>query len=346
MRCLAFLVIIIAVVVASLPVSAEDRALLTQDSELSFTLNEAVSDEGVHVRLIVQMAPQTNVATLVLENPLRVVIDLPPSKTIKNKNIAVNKSAAVSALRIGAHSDKLRLVLDIRGLQPPEISVYQRDSGTEIDVFVKKVRTAVPTPRAVATVQVILPEPTEPPTSTSTALPESTSTPVPEATATYLAPTAPVAPSMTATPTSTSTTAPTPTRASPTAVPTATVAPPPLPPTTPPTTAISGGPHVLEFGFEYSNPEHTPIIRISLSDRSEFKLSKAEERLYKLSIPGARLASLTLKLPQFPPHDFVGFSFVQAEQQGDSVEVKIGVDRGARISAFPQDKDILVRAAK
>lgn len=357
MRWPALILSLAAFLYAVAPAFAEERTLLSREEEPAFLLNESDSAHGTHVTLIVQLPPATTVSTLVLEHPLRVVIDMPPSKNVKNTGLNVDKHTMVSALRIGVHQDKLRFVLDLRGKTTPQVSVSESARGTEIDVFVPGTPEAQPTeaptatPEPVATVQVIVPEfPTEVPESIVTEVPQTSAPLTEEPTATQSAATATTVP--TSTPTATNTPAPTNTEApTPSATatppqPTATATPLPVPPTAPPIAVASEGPRLLEFKFEYNESDKTPVIRISLSERSQFTLSKADERLYKLTIPGTQLATLGLKLPQFPPHDFAGFTFLQAEQRESNAEVKIGVERGARISALPQENDILVRIIK
>ncbi len=55
---------------------------------------------------------------LVLENPNRLVVDLKDIASKAAKNIAV-KSQFISAIRVGIHPDKTRIVLDIKARQNP-----------------------------------------------------------------------------------------------------------------------------------------------------------------------------------------------------------------------------------
>jgi hypothetical protein len=78
----------------------------------------------------------------------------------------------------------------------------------------------------------------------------------------------------------------------------------------------------------------------------EFKVSKIDVNLYAIEIPDTTLSTETLSLPQFPPHDFLGFTYIEGAKTTGGVVVRIGVERGARISAFAQGSDIVVRMAK
>jgi hypothetical protein len=101
---------------------------------------------------------------------------------------------------------------------------------------------------------------------------------------------------------------------------------------------------VTGFEFEYAKSDRLPMIRIKLSERIEFKFSKVDDRLFKITIPEGGVASPALKLPQFPPHDFIGFTYFKAATTSTGLEISIGVERGIRINAFAQDSDILVKA--
>ncbi|MBN8548725.1 MAG: AMIN domain-containing protein [Deltaproteobacteria bacterium] len=319
---------------------AQERLLELKDPQLSFQLSEQLDAERTVAVLKIEAVTEQEISTLLLEDPLRVVIDLPPTSKNKHKTFALPKSKIMSALRMGSHADKLRLVADLRGQAIPRIVLNPSTEGVTIELVlpaipvVEATHTATPIP--VATVQIIGAASEATATPTGTSVSQSSATPTATATATA---TSEPSPAPTLTPTAT-------TIPNPTASPTAASLAPSTPPTQPPPSVAvvaTGSPHLINFSFEYTNPEHAPFVRIELSDRTEFKLSKIEDRLYKLTIPGAQLATLTLKLPQFPPHDFVGLTFLQADQLSDSVEVKIGVSRGSRISALPQDKDIVIK---
>ncbi len=72
-------------------------------SDSSSTLVKIASDGGT-----------TGYTVNRLENPPRLVIDLPGAKSIRSRSVALDDATLASAMRIGAHPDKSRIVLDLK----------------------------------------------------------------------------------------------------------------------------------------------------------------------------------------------------------------------------------------
>jgi len=107
------------------------------------------------------------------------------------------------------------------------------------------------------------------------------------------------------------------------------------------------GPQTLEdIKFYYQKPNNVPLLRIVLAKRPKFTLVKKGEKLYHLTIPNCAIKWSHLELPQFPPHDFKGFSLVMAEMLGKNMTLSIGVERGARVTAFGKNNEIWIKAVK
>lgn len=85
-------------------------------------------------------------------------------------------------------------------------------------------------------------------------------------------------------------------------------------------------------------------MKIKLSFRSEYKLTRRDQKTFDLEIPNCTVASESLALPYFPPHDFVGFTFVKVERSGNGVKVALGVDRGVRIASVVNENEIWIKA--
>jgi len=94
-----------------------------------------------------------------------------------------------------------------------------------------------------------------------------------------------------------------------------------------------------------STSDQPPLIKLSLVERTSYRLVRSRARIYTLFIPDCQIDEEYLELPYFPPQDFPGIRFVTAKQQEDDVEVTIGVDEGVRISSFVQDNDIFLRTS-
>ena len=117
-------------------------------------------------------------------------------------------------------------------------------------------------------------------------------------------------------------------------------------PPTQPSPDPNAAPAVGAIIFEREGQLQSPIIRIKLNRRSEYKISRLDDKFYKISIPAVRLERPGLGLPQFPPQDFEGFSLVSAKDDTRGVEIKVGVERNSRLTVVPTENDILVRIAK
>jgi hypothetical protein len=94
--------------------------------------------------------------------------------------------------------------------------------------------------------------------------------------------------------------------------------------------------------FDFAPPDRISVLRFSLGVRSQFRLSKKNEREYSLTIPRAVLAGSHLGLPLFPPRDFVGINMVVVRSLGDSLEASILVERGVKVRAFAKDQEVWV----
>ena len=99
---------------------------------------------------------------------------------------------------------------------------------------------------------------------------------------------------------------------------------------------------VQRVSFEIRAAEHIPTICLTASQRGEFKLARADDRSFELTLPGYALANASLALPQFPTDDFAGITFVQLRGSPEGVIARIGVDRGIRLGAVWSDNQILL----
>lgn len=309
--------------VSCISAQADTRLIDALDQVPAFYIDQVQADPvhssilNVGVRVDETLPP----STFILHDPVRVVIDIPSAITgTKNKTITGTGSQILTSVRIGSHPDKTRIVLDLQAQTKPAVSVER-----QAEFAVVRVLLGI---SAAANV---------PPSPTSSATPKPLATPavvIPSTLTPTINPTATSAPSPSPDPTKTS--APTATSV-PTSKPSELASVPTVPHTGPDT-------RVTGLNFEYAGSERTPAIRIKLAVRSEFKLSKTGEKTYSLSVPKASLSAPGLKLAQYPPHDFIGFTFLQAQEMGADVELTIGVERGIRITAAAQDSDIIIRA--
>jgi hypothetical protein len=306
-----------------------------------------------------------------IENPTRLIIDIPSFKIGGNRTFQVNDSQVIAAARFGVHPDKTRIVLDVRPEAAAQTNLkVSGESGKRIVVGFGEVTSAktkdsrpVPTPIELKKItsetlaKAEKPEaspslaPSVVPATPSETTPEieaeaTSQTPEPEGTINEEA--APIAsPTLEATPLPTEIETPTPLPA-PKVVPTARQTPPAAKElnarseTKVKTVPVSGK-MLTGLDFAFLGDQQSPVLKIALGERTEFRLSKTDTKFYTIVIPGFGVAGKHLLLPFFPPKDFVGFSVVTAKETLAGLEIAIGVDPGVRLTAFADSNSILVK---
>lgn len=100
------------------PAQAAPQVALTTQEILSATSDgigiEVGSDSSTTLVKIASDAGTAGYTVNRLENPPRLVIDLPGAKSIRNRSVALDDATLASSMRIGAHPDKSRIVLDLK----------------------------------------------------------------------------------------------------------------------------------------------------------------------------------------------------------------------------------------
>lgn len=296
--------------VAALPLAHAET--INQDGvKLAITAQEksiAVSISAITVE---------GAAVFGVENPARIVIDLPQLRSKRSRSFPA-AAGSVNGVRFGSHPDKLRIVLDLSSSQLPLIR--QQAEKTELKIELLESVEAAPTP-SLRPIETATPSPSAMPSPT--APPALTDTP-------FLAPT----------PSPLAVSSPAPVeKTAPTITPTPLIQPP-----TDLTSALPGGPiAVARFEFGYLPEDQSPVLKIGLSQRAEYKLSRSDQKTFQLIIPNSHLAGKYLTLPHFPPGDFTGLNSVQARPLRNDVEISIGVDLGTRLASFVKENEIWVR---
>lgn len=285
-----------------------------------------------------------------VESPNRIVIDIPVTDIALPKGTKAIKSNCIKAVRFGSHKDKTRLVLDRTN---SECIHSEKTEGRSFSISVTTLFDSHPeepaeapanettdTPNSVTTATQT-PKPTETAKPTESAKPTETLKPTLTTLPTNTPHNTPItAPRETAAPKSTpEPTAPiveiTPSTAEPTVVPESTQAAVQI--ITP-----SEGKVLKEILF--SHEDEQAVVKLSLSERSNFKLTRENSREYRISISDCKALQAGLTLPQFPPNDIVGFTLVKATQSEGKLDILIGVDDGMKATAVNKDSMIIVRA--
>ena len=103
---------------------ASDRLALLDLPEIEIVLEERSTAHFALSLVSKQTGGGAKIAADVfsLENPSRLVIDL-PSIALKNKEPISLESEYISAIRLGAHEDRTRIVLDVASSLPPKYTV-------------------------------------------------------------------------------------------------------------------------------------------------------------------------------------------------------------------------------
>ncbi len=98
-------------------------------------------------------------------------------------------------------------------------------------------------------------------------------------------------------------------------------------------------------GYKFERlPDKSPVLKILLNKpRAQAQISKVDEETYKIEIKDCGLDNEDLELPQFPPHDFVGFVMVVAEQVGKNTEISVSVENEIVLATSVHDQEIWVK---
>lgn len=252
-----------------------------------------------------------------VDNPDRIVVDIAQTGIKLPKGTKTLADSCIRSVRFGAHADKTRIVLD---RSDTACTHSEASSAKSFTIKVTPLNTVIPSPIPTAAPA------TPSPTTTPTVSPKASPTPIPT-----LIPTLTPAHTLTPSPTSTPTITPQPEQT----------------PTTEPTqpsieTPTQQGKVLKEITFSHENDQ--TIVMLSLSERTNFKLTRENPREYKITITDCSVGQQGLTLPQFPPNDMVGFTLVKATPGENKLEITIGVDDGMKASAVNKDSMIIVRA--
>lgn len=322
-------------------------------------------------------------ATFAVDNPSRIVLDLTKVTLKGSRSVKVARPALIRGIRLGVHKDQVRVVLDCEGERSPKFAVEGSTGSIRVTLRALQgaqpvvestpiAPTIAPTVAAKATVEQELISGT---VSSASTIPTTTQDVSSESEISQSSVSSePASSSVSVSSTPTQLPALT-IEAAPTAVATATQIPRPsathtpiqnaralstqdMPagvlPSSPPTPLVGSPtpamqaievPRNLVRGIIFDEPsaDSQPALRIVLSSRSQFTLLKMDDKNYELNLPGFTLEAPHLSLPQFPTDNFTGITFVSAASSAAGIRIKIGVDRGTRLSAIMRGLDLVIR---
>jgi hypothetical protein len=366
---------------------------IASKDRVSVLIDREIEDTKSFIILKISVPTDSKVNAFLLPDPPRLVVDFEGASIKKSENFSAPTNGVVKQVRLGAHADKLRVVVDLIKSTPPEYEWKAGKRQAIIKILEEErkagpVAAVVPSVAAASTTAATNPpaQPAaqQPPAEASKAPVAATPTIAATNTIKAVAPTATIVPAAThtaiVTPTTTSTASTQPkladlekpaasgaTGSIPAAAPNAgqgAPAKPALPdyqsegaaqPDSAPerlgdleaskgqaakaatTFSIKG------YRFEYL-PDKTPVLKIALNKpRAQAQISKVDAETYKIEIKDCSLENEDLELPQFPPHDFVGFVMLVSEPVGKNVEISVSIENDMVLATSIHDNEIWVK---
>lgn len=94
--------------------------------------------------------------------------------------------------------------------------------------------------------------------------------------------------------------------------------------------------------FETIDDEHLIAFRLT-QPAPIFELSRRDALTFVLTIPHTAIATLGLALPQYPPQQFTGITFVHALGGDPKLMATIGVEKGVKLTAVPNGNVVFVK---
>jgi hypothetical protein len=112
---------------------------------------------------------------------------------------------------------------------------------------------------------------------------------------------------------------------------------------TPKTTPTSGKQRLLSgIDFDTVDGEHVVALRLNQAV-PPFQLVRRDARTYLLTVPETGISTLGLSLPQYPPADFSGITFIHPQAGNSKLLATIGVKKGVKLTAVPSESVIFIK---
>lgn len=251
-------------------------------------------------------------------NPHRLVVDFAGARSVDNLTFPIASPVLLSKVRIGAHPNKLRVVLDISSEDLPSYTFEEFSGGLTITLSDKSLLVSRSTDNTERQAPSILAIKRETNTSKEASVaPEPVKT---DGTHALLQ--------------------------SPTLI--TTQADIPKEPTSTKTKLTREpapeGPLLTNLDFRYLEEEQkkNPVIVLSLTTRPNFTIRQEKAGVYKVYIKGHKLGSKRLKLPFFPPHDFEGMNGMKLTEGKKGVVLTLLLEPGSKLKSFTREKEIFL----
>ena len=100
---------------------------LTSKEKVTFIIDRDQNGAQSFILVKIMVPSDAKASTLMLSDPPRLVVDFEGLELKKSENLQPPKNGAVKQIRLGAHPDKLRVVLDLNADSPPQ---YESKAGS------------------------------------------------------------------------------------------------------------------------------------------------------------------------------------------------------------------------
>lgn len=328
-----FRLIILAVMLigAAGVLSAQELASYTSPD---FELRAAQSPEG-SLALVINSKKPFSAEIFDIPDPSRIVLDLSGLKVAKGLSLPLKSTGQLKALRLGAHLNKLRVVLDFGRTDLPAYSHTIAPDRLDLKIE-SKADSPAPRPLEAQT------PPAPQSSATPTRLPQDSPTPAASPTwtpETSLPPSAapgPQLPALIESPPVYTATVHAPAAA--------TMAAPVMPTPSPSAPVVPELRELTSLNFELIDRQ--PVLKATLSRAVEFSLMRRDDRTFVIEVSDCAMSKKHLALPVFPTQEFKGFSYTLARQEGRSLSILVGVDPGRKLSALTRKNEIWISSVK
>ena len=294
------------------------------------------SDERYHLSIQPKhprMDEMENIEVFALENPGRLVIDVPNKRLKSAKRLSLD-APHLETLRLGVHPDKMRIVLDMKVNTPPSfVKDYSANEKRAVVSFsfspsqpakIVEAKAVEPIKKIEIIEKRATPEQNSKPVEISKAsskveLPEKIE---PEST---IKPAAVISEIESQNRQSTTTSTEQLSKLN-----------------KKQTDALAEQKEIKKLAqalvttvvFRKLEQSNQPAVMLQVSGLNTYSLSRKRENLYHLTLDKAKLNGNHLALPLFPPEEYQGFEVVIAEQKKDKVLVKVFVEENISLSPF------------
>lgn len=128
---------------------------------IGISASKEVDGTKSEIAVKVGIPPHINPNVFLVESPFRIVLDFPGIRTKKDESFKIPGNKIVSQVRIGAHPDKLRMVIDILGKETPKYTWSRQGKNIvvmveeTVSVEIEKIAsTTIPTVEATSTPEI------------------------------------------------------------------------------------------------------------------------------------------------------------------------------------------------